>query len=152
MTETNSSNESVVLNAIASQQRRLRWLTALGVMFWVAAVVGCVGVLISYAVFYQPKERQILSDYVQYGHLPKHGTNSSARLTPDEAMALQFSMTYVVTKGILAVAVAVTVLSCGTLTTLLLVVLNRRVTFKQINASMAQISDQLRQLQAKSSV
>jgi hypothetical protein len=45
------------------------------------------------------------------------------------------------------VAVSVIILSAGTLTTLLLVIFNRRVTLKQINYSLAQISEQLKQLQ-----
>ena len=70
----------------------------------------------------------------------------SGRVTPEQALALHFTMNYVVTKGLLAVVVAMIVLSCGTLATLLLVIFNRRVTLKQINYSLAQISEQLRRL------
>jgi hypothetical protein len=139
-----------VLRTIQTQQQRLKWLTGIAAGFWVLAVIASVGVLICYSVFYAPKERQILSDYGTYGHLrmtQNAASEETSSSSADKALGLQFTMTYVVTKGILLVAVSVVILSCGTLATLLLVILNRRVTLQQINHSLAQISQQLRELQ-----
>jgi hypothetical protein len=47
------------------------------------------------------------------------------------------------------VALAVGVLGLGTLILLMVVILNRRVALNQINASLAQISKQLRELQTE---
>lgn len=150
---TVSSNEDGILRAVRSQNRWLRALTALAVLFWACAVLGGVALLAGYSIFYAPKEKQMLRDYELYGHVRKTGDNdpehrNQPAMSTEQALALHFTMNYVVTKGILAVVVTVVILSCATLTTLLLVVLNRRVTLKQINYSLAKISEQLKALQS----
>ena len=145
-----------VMDTLQRQQRRLRWLTVTAVVLWSLAVLTSVGVLVFYAVFYAPKERQVLDDYGAYGHLRERsaqGTESEAAAsrppTPGEkALGLQFTMSWVMMKVVLFVAVSVIILSCGTLATLLLVIFNRRVTLRQINHSLAQISQQLKVFQS----
>src|SRR5687767_12336333 len=136
--ETTSLNDEHILRAVGRQQNWLRVLTGLAVAFWVLAVIGSISVLVGYAVFYAPKEKQMFSDYEKQGHLTRYTNSAGGSLPagpvdPQQALGIHFTMNYVVTKGILAVVVTVIILSCGTLTTLLLVVLNRRVTLKQIN-------------------
>jgi hypothetical protein len=46
-------------------------------------------------------------------------------------------------------SLALTLLGVGTMLTLLLVIFNRRVTLRQVNASLAQISQQLKELQER---
>ena len=53
----------------------------------------------------------------------------------------------VTTAGTVVLAAAVGLLGLGTLTLLTVVILNRRVALNQINASLAGISSQLRELQ-----
>jgi hypothetical protein len=150
-----SMSDQQVMDTLRRQQRRLKWLTGTAVALWCLAVVASVGVLVSYSVFYAPKERQIISDYQTYGHLrdrkPAGGGVEEAPNRPptpeEKALGLHFTMSYVMTKAILIVALSVFILSCGTLATLLLVIFNRRVTLKQINHSLAQISEQLKALQ-----
>ena len=143
-----------VLQTLHEQQRRLRWLTAAGITFWVLAIITSVGVLAGYWWLYAPKERQMFADYGAIGHLRVGANQTTASATGDErsaniekALGIHFTMNYVVTKGLLAVAISVVVLSCATLATLLLVILNRRVTLRQINHRLAQISEQLKALQ-----
>ena len=144
-----------VLDTLHRQQRRLRWLTTIAIALWSLAVLTSVGVLIFYAYFYAPKEKQIFSEYQTYGHLrdrsaPVTEGEPSADRPPipaEKALGLQFTMSYVMTKVVLVLAVSVIILSCGTLATLLLVIFNRRVTLRQINHSLAQISQQLKALQ-----
>jgi hypothetical protein len=147
-------DDARILGAVRQQQGWLRLLTVLAVVFWMLAVIGSISVLMGYAVFYAPKEKQMFADYQEHGRLTRHtNTNSAAGSEPagpvdsQQALGLHFTMNYVVTKGILAMAVTMIILSCGTLTTLLLVVVNRRVTLRQINYSLAQISEQLKALQ-----
>jgi hypothetical protein len=145
-------NEERVLHTVRSQQRWLRALTALAVVFWALAVIGSVAVLTAYTMIYAPKEKQMLANYQQHGQLTRYtntpaGSEPTGALDPQQALGVHFTMNYAVTKGILAIVVTVIILSCGTLTTLLLVVLNRRVTLKQINHSLALISEQLKALQ-----
>ena len=143
-----------VLQTLHLQQRRLRWLTAAGVAFWVLAVVISMGVLVGFYVFYAPKVRQMLADYGAVGYLRVGGNQTTVDPAGDQrlaniekALAIHFTMNYVATKGLLAVAISVVILSCATLATLLLVILNRRVTLGQINHSLARISEQLKALQ-----
>ena len=140
-----------VMKALRANQRWLKALIAAAVVFWSLAVIASVGILGFYAVFYAPKEKQIFRDYESYGHIrftpatpvgDPPGDPQTANL--EKALGIHFTMAWVMAKGILATSISVIVLSCGTLTTLLLVILNRRVTLKQINHSLAQISEQLR--------
>jgi len=144
-----------VVETVHRQQQRLKWLTAIALALWSLAVLTSVGVLVSYSVFYAPKEQQIMADYKAYGHL--RDSNSAATGEPsasrpptpaEKALGVQFTMSYVMTKAVLIVAVSVVILSCGTLATLMLVIFNRRVTLRQINHSLAQISQQLKALEA----
>jgi hypothetical protein len=145
-----------VMKALRANQRWLRALTVAAVIFWSLAVIASVGVIVCYKIFYAPKEKQIFRDYESYGHI-RDNPNAPAGDPPrdpqtaslEKALGIHFSMTWVLTKGILATSISVIVLSCGTLTTLLVVILNRRVTLRQINYSLEQISDQLKQLQTR---
>jgi hypothetical protein len=148
-----NSPDDRVLESLRAQQRGLKWLTAVTVAFWIIAVIASVGVLVAYCIFYAPKEKQIMSEYEWLGHLVVRtnspaGSQPAGRMSTDQALALHFMMNAAVTRGLLITAASVIAISAGTLTTLLLVVLNRRVTLQQINHSLARISDQLKQVQA----
>jgi len=155
-TAPSAGSDQQVIDTLRRQQRRLRWLTTVAVVLWGLAVITSVGVIGAYSVFYAPKERQIIADYETYGHLRDRNSQvpngepavSRPPTAEEKALGLQFTMSYVMTKAILVVALSVFILSCGTLATLLLVVFNRRVTLRQINHSLAQISEQLKALQA----
>jgi hypothetical protein len=139
------------LQTIARHQRRLKWLTSIAVAFWALAIVGTVGVLVCYSMFVAPKERQIMADYGAHGRLMIPPTVEPSPESPtraDRALGVNFTMIYVITKGILIVSISVVVLSLGTLATLILTISSRRVTLQQINHSLSQISQQLRELKA----
>ena len=112
------------------QQRRLGWIAAVAVGFWSLAVVASVGVLVCFAVFYAPKEKQMLRDYGTVGHIvhrpPTPGlpvpTPDAVQTEIDRSLGVHFTMNWAMTRGILAVALSVVVLSCGTLATLVLAV------------------------------
>jgi hypothetical protein len=139
-----AANEQT-LRTISRHQRRLKWLTGAAIAFWALAVLGTIGVLVSYAMFVAPKERQIMADYGARGRLAIPDS-AEPPTHADRALGVNFTMTYVITKGILIVAISVVVLSLGTLATLILTISSRRVTLQQINYSLAQISEQLREL------
>jgi hypothetical protein len=146
-TQLSATNEQS-LQAIARHQRRLKWLTGTAIAFWALAVFGTIGVLICYELFVAPKERQIMADYATHGRIVSHSGEPSPEppTQADRALGVNFTMTYVITKGILVVAISVVVLSLGTLATLILTISSRRATLQQINHSLAQISQQLREL------
>jgi ABC-type Mn2+/Zn2+ transport system permease subunit len=143
-----SAADEHALQTIGRHQRRLKWLTITAIAFWALAVFGTIGVLVCYSLFVAPKERQIMADYGMHGRLVSRSAPPSSEppTNADRALGVNFTMTYVVTKGILIVAISVVVLSLGTLATLILTIFSRRVTLQQINHSLAQISQQLREL------
>jgi hypothetical protein len=156
LTSAFNAADERVLKTLRTSRRWSRVLVTAAVLFWGLAVIASVGVLAGYAILYAPKEKQIFHDYQAFGHL-RDTTNSPAgdpardpqAMNAEKALSIHFTMAQALTKGILATAVSVIVLSCGTLTTLLLVIFNRRATLKQINFNLAQISEQLKQLQAR---
>ncbi len=82
-------------------------------------------------------------------------TNSPAQTNIDSMLTLsdgktvdrQVLVTLMLGKAMNVTSLAVTLLGLGTLLTLLLVIVNRQVTLRQINASLAQISSQIKELQ-----
>ena len=72
-------------------------------------------------------------------------------LTRDELDARHVQVTFAHGKELFVTAAAVTLVGLGTFSTLLLVIFNRRVTLRQVNASLAQISAQIKELQNRQS-
>ena len=151
--------EQSIVDTLNRQQRRLHVLTIVAIALWTLAVVGSAAVLICYAIFYAPKEKKMLQDYgaakwSQVSNHPVEPTSGSQPPTPETVAGLQhavgvhLAMSMAVTRGVLVVAGAVLILACGTLVTLVLVIFGRRVTLRQVNHGLAQISQQLQQLQA----
>ena len=90
----------------------------------------------------------------QVSNHPVEPTPGSQPQTPESVAGLQhavgvhLAMSMAVTRGVLVVAGAVLILACGTLVTLVLVIFGRRMTLRQVNHGLAQISQQLQQLQS----
>ena len=145
----NTNHDDNALLAIARQQRRLKWLTITAITFWVLALVGTIGVLVCYSLYVAPKEKQLMRDFGAGGRFAAAELPKEPSLDARHALGLSFVMTYVATKGILIVAISVVVLSLATLATLILAISSRRVTLRQINHSLTQISDQLRELKGR---
>jgi hypothetical protein len=148
-TTTSGAADGRVLKTIRSQQRWLKALTAIAFSFWLLTVVGGITILVCYSIFIQPKERQLMRDMEMRQQAIASGTNAPP-ITAEQVMGIQTTMSYVIMKGVLIVTGCLLLLSVGTVLTLVLVIANRRVTLKQINCNLAQISEQLKQLQARS--
>jgi hypothetical protein len=114
------------------------------------------GILIvwSYPIFMLPKQKELALGAEILVH--QFQTNSAAAQPVGDAgkqmgyiLAAEIQMNRVTSTGAVVVALAVGVLGLGTLILLMVVILNRRVALNQINASLAQISKQLRELQTE---
>ena len=88
------------------------------------AVITSAGVLVCYSVFYAPKEKRMFAEYETFGHLRDDAGSPAAESAKDpqfarieKALGIHFTMSYVVAKGLLAVAISVVILSCATLAT-----------------------------------
>ena len=147
-----------IVNAVATSRWQGRLLTGLALTFGLLSIVASIATVLSYLYLYRPKENQLLMDY---GAIVRAaGANPAAEdrrmvETPDgrrfDALGVQLTLGHAIAFGAAMVAVSVALLGAGTLVTVTLVIFHRRVTLRQINASLAQISEQLRELQAAKS-
>jgi hypothetical protein len=150
---TNEQTNALILGSIKKQQRGLKLLTGTALGLWLVSTMGIVFLIWAYFFTYLPKEREIIY------RLDREVNASSASASPsgesEKARTGQkqemFIMTRVVGIGIVSTAACVAVLSAGMFATIMLVIWNRRVTLRQINANLTQISAQLKELQSRES-
>jgi hypothetical protein len=93
-----------------------------------------------------PKERLLLADSPASVRQKNVNAEGKPPLSPEELNWRHIQVTAAHGKIAVLTALSITLSGVGTFTVLLLVIFNRRVTLRQINASLAQISDQIAQL------
>ena len=143
--------------AILKKLRALNWggraLTAVALCVGILCIAGGVFLMWANSHFLFPQVQSLVREY--HAALAG-GTNSATATAPaDERLTLsdgktvdrQVLVTLMMGKSLHVTSVAVALLGLGTLLTLLLVIFNRRFTLRQINARLAQISDQIKELQ-----
>ena len=143
-----------VTAAVQSHRTKLRLMTMLAFLFGFLAIAVSIFIVWFYLIMYLPKQRQMIEEAEAAVQQAKTiSTSDQATMEEnvkriDKFLGVQIVLTYVISAGVTLVGVSVGVLALGTLTLLTVVILNRRVTLNQINVSLAQISNQLRELQA----
>ena len=152
-----NTNESIM-----KKLRALRWAgrllttVALGVGF--LAIAG--GILLTWGsthVMFPQVQLLLQQSNAAHGVAPNTGAGLNSTNSTDEILTLgdgskvdrQVLVTLMQGKIINVTSLAVTLLGLGTMLTLVLVIFNRRVTLRQVNASLAQISQQLKELQER---
>ncbi len=133
--------------AVRSHRIKLRVLTGVGFLFGFLAVAACVFFVWFYLIMYLPKQKTLLRDAEVAVQEHKSLSTEDAVKQIDKFLGAQIVLTHVTSMGTTMVAIVAGVLGLGTLILLTVGILNRRATLNQINASLAQISTQLRQLQ-----
>lgn len=113
---------------IRRDRRMVRSLTAATVVLWLLAALGVIVIHFGFLVFFLPKINELL----QHPHDPKTASQW-------EDVVYHFSRL-----SVPIVSVSVSAMLLAALTTILLVFASRRATLRQIQASLAQISEQLR--------
>jgi hypothetical protein len=158
----NPQTDPSTLNADAINQRIKAGVKAhrieLGVLTTAAFVLGFAAMITSlllvwsYPVFVLPRQRELPLEAMKL--MDQLKTNAITSTSGEDAgkqivklLAAQVETSNVATAGTVVLAAAVGLLGLGTLTLLTVVILNRRVALNQINASLAGISSQLRELQ-----
>jgi len=116
-------------------RRRVWWLTALTVTLWTGAIAMVFAMLIAFGLL-MPLQAKLRDDV----QLARIGLTPADREVALHKAAIIFQM---ITVGVTA---SVGLLSFASLATLFLVVASRRATLRQINASLLEISQQLREL------
>lgn len=155
---SNQPNQSVpdagainerVKTAVNSHRIKLRVLTTAAFVFGFVATAASIFIVWFYLIMYLPKQKQILYDSEKAVEQAKSAANSVEDNVKqiNKFLGVEVLLTHVVSMGVTIVALSVGVLGLGMLVLLSVVILNRRATLNQINVSLAQISDQLRELQ-----
>jgi hypothetical protein len=114
-------------------RRRVRWLTGLTVAAWVLAALLTLGVLIAFGFLFPQYAHMVQS--VEQGKLTQAQSQEVLRVY---LMGLQ--------KNLLVLALAVCALGDTVFFTFLLGFASRRATLRQLNASLIEIAEQLKQL------
>jgi hypothetical protein len=120
-------------NILARDRRRVRLWTALTVLAWLLAATLVFGGLFGYAIIF-PKQGELM-DALQ-----------EDLFTPAQREQIQLKLLMGFQKGTLLIAFSVAVLSLFALCTVFLILATRRATLRQVNASLIEISEQLKQL------
>jgi hypothetical protein len=114
-------------------RRRVRLLTGLTIAVWLFAGLLILGGLVSYGLIF-PQQALLLRQI-------EEGTVTAAQRDEVQRLVLMAFM-----KGTLLIAFSVAVMAVAALSTVLLILASRRATLRQVNASLAEISEQLKQL------
>ena len=146
-----------VATGVESHKRTIRVLTGAAISLGFLAVIASGLIVSAYFVFYRPKEKEVLRQVTQAAQraavhpVPADGGAGPTPKLPFDFPSVQATMTFFHSVIITALAVAVGLLAVGILVLLAVVLLSRRATLNQINASLAQISNQLKQLHSGTS-
>ena len=114
---------------------RVRLLTGLTMLLWLLAAAGVFFVIYVVTWHLYPRQQQLMRD-ATLGKLPVEKVV--------EIQALHFQLVEICTRVVAAAFIALTL---AALCTVLLVLVSRRATLRQINHQLAEISEQLKQLQ-----
>jgi ABC-type Fe3+ transport system permease subunit len=143
-----------VQERLRSHQQKVRWLAGAAFLLGVLAIAASFLVVTGYFVFYRPKEKEVLRQVTLAAEraktqTPAENAGPHEPKLPFDFPSVQATMTFLHSVAIAFLAAAIGILALGTLVLLAVVMLNRRVTLRQINASLAQISSQLKEIELK---
>ena len=152
--ELSAINERVTAS-IRSHQHKIRALTGVAFLLGFLAITASVIIISGYFIFYRPKEKEVLrqvtlaAEQARAKPGPADGGAASTPKLPFDFPSVQATMTYFHSVLITLLAAALGLLALGTVVLVAVIILNRRVTLQQVNASLAQISFQLREQQMR---
>jgi hypothetical protein len=116
-------------------RRRVWWLTAITISLWAAAILMVFAMLVAFGLVFPLQAK--LRDPAEL-----------ARLPPEMQQDAQFKAQIAFQMVVVGVTCSVGILAMAALSTVLLVLASRRATLRQINASLLEISQQLKELQS----
>ena len=114
-------------------RRRVWWLTAITIALWAGAILMVFGMLVAFGLVFPLQAK--LRDPAEL-----------ARLPPEMRQDAQFKAQIAFQMVTVGVTCSVGILAMAALATICLVIASRRATLRQINASLLEISQQLREL------
>jgi hypothetical protein len=155
MNENKNELNDAILNKIHLQDWKSRILTTVALAIGVLCISAGVFLMWGNSAVIFPEIQLLLKQNDAAQHQSMSSGTQSQTNAADERLTLsdgtvvdrQVLATLMLGKSANVTSVAVTLLAAGTMLTLLLVIFNRRVTLRQINISLAQISAQIKELQ-----
>jgi hypothetical protein len=118
---------------LEGDRRRVWWLTAITIALWAGAILMVFGMLVAFGLVFPLQAK--LRDPAEL-----------ARLPPEMRQDAQFKAQIAFQMVTVGVTCSVGILAMAALATICLVIASRRATLRQINASLLEISQQLREL------
>jgi len=128
-------------------RRHVWWLTALTMTLWGATILMVFLMLVAYALVFPLQAHLAGADDESQAaaQLPKERIRLDD-LTPEQREVAKFKAQIMFQMVTVGVTVSVGILSMAALSTVFLVLASRRATLRQINASLLEISQQLKEL------
>jgi len=152
--DTSAAMSEAVMKRLKSYRWKGRVLATLALGVGLLSIVGGIFLIWANTRIIFPQVQLLLQNS---GATQSSSTNLLTQTNQDSAILTlsdgrtvdrQVLVTLMLGKAMNVTSLAVTLLGVGTLLTLLLVIFNRQVTLRQINASLARISNQIKELQA----
>jgi hypothetical protein len=119
-------------------RRRVRMLTGATILLWIVAAAGIPLFFVLYVTFIQPKAVDVLQEII---------THRRGYPVPELANTANQVLFITLKLGIVLVTGSVFTLLLAACATVMLVFAARRATLRQVNANLAEISEQLRRAQ-----
>jgi len=136
----------LVKTALHAHRIKLRVLTTAAFVFGFVAIAASIYIA-SWWLTMLPWQREMLHDPPNLAEQVKPNESAADGVKRiDRILRKEAALTYVASTQATGLALAVGVLGLGTLMLLTVIVLNRRIALAQINNSLMQISNQLREL------
>lgn len=136
--------------AIQSHRRKIQALTIAAFVLGFLVVAASITIVVLNELYVRPRQEKLAKESGALAWPAAATVAESPHLQPDAVqvrmLALEIDMMRVVSMGSMLVAGSVGLLGIGTLALVAAVMLNRRATLQQVNASLMQISEQLREL------
>ena len=133
LSESQPDPRQQVRGVLRRDKDRLRLLAAVTVLLWLAGLVTTTALIFTSVMKLTPRLNQALRD--------------AGKIPANHYQQIETTFAYVIGYGATLLAASVGVLALAALGTVLLVFAARRATIRQVNATLIDISEQLRQLQ-----
>jgi hypothetical protein len=127
--------KALTARILTRDRRRVRVLTWTSVGAWLLAVALVLYILVMFGLLFPLQAK-----------LQQEAKQPTGRVTPAEREQLQHDAEIAFKMGSVLITLAVGVLSLAALSTVFLVLASRRATLRQVNATLVDVSEQLRQL------
>ena len=173
-TPENDTRNAQILHAIRSHESKGRLLTGIALTISLLSIVAGIAIAWFQFAMLEPKEREILLAYTQHAQPSEWTTNMFHKMgVSDSEIAsfyahrdasgvndthlsqwelnrdmLHMDLTHDLGVALMLIAGAVALIGIGTIVTVIMVIVNRRITLRQINENLVQISLQLKKLES----